>query len=66
MSYMGSVKPNYIKNFADDLMKAYQGSFNADYEHNKDMVSMYTDIRYKTIRNRVAGYITRRVQIRGE
>lgn len=63
---MGSVKPNYIKNFADDLMKIHQGVFNNDFEHNKDMVSEYTDIKYKTIRNRVAGYITRRVQIRGE
>ncbi|HPE64186.1 MAG TPA: 30S ribosomal protein S17e [Methanothrix sp.] len=63
---MGSVKPNYIKNFADDLMKTYHGSFNNDFEHNKDMVSSYTDIKNKTIRNRVAGYITRKVQIRGE
>ncbi len=66
MSYMGSVKPNYIKNFADDLMKAYQGFFNNDFEHNKEMVSQYTDIKNKTIRNRVAGYITRKVQIKGE
>lgn len=62
---MGSVKPNYIKNFAGDLMKTHQGVFNDDFEHNKDMVTEYTDIKYKTIRNRVAGYITRRVQIRG-
>ncbi len=62
---MGSVKPNYIKNFAGDLMKTHQGVFNDDFEHNKDMVSEYTDIKYKTIRNRVAGYITRKVQIRG-
>lgn len=63
---MGSVKPNYIKNFADDLMKIHQGVFNNDFEHNKDMVSEYTDIKYKSIRNRVAGYITRKVQFRGE
>jgi small subunit ribosomal protein S17e len=63
---MGSVKPNYIKNFADDLMKIHQGVFNNDFEHNKDMVTEYTDIKYKTIRNRVAGYITRKVQFRGE
>ena len=63
---MGSVKPNYIKNFADDLMKIHQGVFNNDFEHNKDMVTEYTDIKYKSIRNRVAGYITRKVQFRGE
>ncbi|HII07297.1 MAG TPA: 30S ribosomal protein S17e, partial [Methanotrichaceae archaeon] len=43
----------------------HPGVFNDDFEHNKDMVTEYTDIKYKTIRNRVAGYITRRVQIRG-
>ncbi|KUK44014.1 MAG: 30S ribosomal protein S17e [Methanothrix sp.] len=63
---MGSVKPNYIKNFAGDLMKTHQGVFNNDFEHNKDMVTEYTDIKYKSIRNRVAGYITRKVQFRGE
>ncbi|HII07833.1 MAG TPA: 30S ribosomal protein S17e, partial [Methanotrichaceae archaeon] len=47
---MGSVKPNYIKNFAGDLMKTHPGVFNDDFEHNKDMVTEYTDIKYKTIR----------------
>jgi small subunit ribosomal protein S17e len=56
---MGSVKPSYIKNFAMDLMKAYETSFNPDFEQNKLKVSEYTDIKNKTIRNRVAGYITR-------
>jgi small subunit ribosomal protein S17e len=56
---MGSVKPSYIKNFAMDLLKAYETSFSPDFEQNKLMVSEYTDIKNKTIRNRVAGYITR-------
>ena len=56
---MGSVKPSYIKNFAMDLLKTYEGSFGQDFELNKLKVSEYTDIKNKTIRNRVAGYITR-------
>jgi small subunit ribosomal protein S17e len=56
---MGSVKPSYIKNFADELMRGYESSFNQDFEQNKLKVSEYTDIKNKTIRNRVAGYITR-------
>jgi len=54
---MGSVKPNYIKNFADDLMKIHQGVFNNDFEHNKDMVSEYTDIKYKTIRKGSSAFL---------
>lgn len=56
---MGSVKPSYIKNFAMDLLRTYEGSFVPDFEHNKLKVSEYTDIKNKPIRNRIAGYITR-------
>ncbi|TRZ68241.1 MAG: 30S ribosomal protein S17e [Methanothrix sp.] len=56
---MGSVKPSYIKNFAMELLKTHEGSFSTDFEQNKALVAEYTDIEYKTIANRVAGYITR-------
>ncbi|HPW74237.1 MAG TPA: 30S ribosomal protein S17e [Methanothrix sp.] len=55
---MGSVKPSYIKNFATDLLREHESSFSADFEQNKLMVSEYTDIKNKAIRNRVAGYIS--------
>ena len=55
---MGSVKPSYIKNFAMDLLRTYESSFSPDFEQNKLKVSEYTDIKNKTIRNRVAGYIS--------
>jgi small subunit ribosomal protein S17e len=63
---MGSVKPSYIKNFAMDLLKAYESSFSPDFEQNKLIVSEYTDIKNKNIRNRVAGYISRVLRQRGE
>jgi small subunit ribosomal protein S17e len=56
---MGSVKPSYIKNFALDLLNTHQDTFGLDFEQNKLKVSEYTDIKNKTIRNRIAGYITR-------
>jgi small subunit ribosomal protein S17e len=56
---MGSVKPSYIKNFAMELMKIHEGAFGTDFEENKLKVSEFTDIKNKTIRNRVAGYVTR-------
>ncbi len=63
---MGSVKPSYIKNFAMDLLKTYEGDFSVDFDQNKLKVSEYTDIKNKTIRNRVAGYITRVLRQKGE
>jgi small subunit ribosomal protein S17e len=56
---MGCVKPSYIKNFAVELMKTYEGSFTTSFEENKVKVKEFTTIKNKTIRNRVAGYITR-------
>ncbi|MDD1742373.1 MAG: 30S ribosomal protein S17e [Methanotrichaceae archaeon] len=56
---MGCVKPSYIKNFAMELLDTHQDTFGLDFEQNKLKVSEYTDIKNKTIRNRIAGYITR-------
>ncbi|HOT07126.1 MAG: 30S ribosomal protein S17e [Methanosaeta sp. PtaB.Bin039] len=56
---MGSVKPSYIKNFAKELMRTYEGSFSLDFNENKARVGEFTNIKNKTIRNRIAGYITR-------
>jgi SSU ribosomal protein S17E len=41
------------------LLKTHEQSFSTDFEQNKLLVAEYTDIEYKTIANRVAGYITR-------
>jgi small subunit ribosomal protein S17e len=58
---MGTVKPSYIKVIAMELMKRYPDIFTGNFDENKKLVTEYTNIRSKTIRNRVAGYITRRV-----
>lgn len=58
---MGTVKPAYIKIIAMDLLKKYGGEFTNDFDENKKLVSQYTNITSKRVRNRVAGYITRRV-----
>ncbi|MHC1630938.1 MAG: 30S ribosomal protein S17e [Methanotrichaceae archaeon] len=63
---MGCVKPSYIKNFAKELLKTYNGVFTGDFEHNKDKVAEYTNIKNKGIRNRIAGYLTRHAQSKGE
>ncbi len=58
---MGTVKPSYIKVIATELMKRYPEVFTSNFDENKKLVSQLTNIRSKTIRNRVAGYITRKV-----
>ncbi|MFW9919051.1 MAG: 30S ribosomal protein S17e [Candidatus Thorarchaeota archaeon] len=59
---MGSIRPGYIKNAARILMQYYEEEFTTDFETNKRLVEQYTDIRTKTVRNRVAGYMVRLVR----
>ncbi|QSZ66452.1 30S ribosomal protein S17e [Methanofollis aquaemaris] len=54
------IKPTYIKSLAQDMMKTHAGRFSGDFEQNKQVVSEFSVIDSKCVRNRVAGYITRK------
>ena len=54
---MGRVRPTYIKRAARDLIKRYPDRFSTDYEKNHRALEELTDIKSKSLRNRVAGYI---------
>ena len=58
---MGRIRPTYIKRVAIDLVHKYPKAFNDDFENNKAMVGSLTDVSSVTMRNRIAGYITRYV-----
>jgi len=58
------IKPTYIKNLGAELMEKYPDAFGSDFEENKKLVAEYTDVESKAIRNRIAGYITRRFKIK--
>ena len=56
---MGNIRPTYIKRVAIELIKKYPDEFTNDYQHNKRKVEELTDVRTDTMRNRIAGYVTR-------
>ena len=58
---MGTVKPAYIKNVAMELLKKYSELFTNSFDENKRLVQELTNIKSKRVRNRVAGYITRKI-----
>ena len=60
---IGSIRPTYIKSISEELLRGYREIFSSDYERNKELVSEYTNIESKNIRNRVAGYITHKIDI---
>lgn len=59
---MGRIKQTYLKRVAKKLMKEYGGEFTADFENNKKKVQELTDVTSKSIRNKIAGYLTRAVK----
>ncbi len=61
---MGKVRPKMIKKLARELLEKHGDKFTLDFEHNKRMVQLLTNITSKRVRNRVAGYITHLLKIR--
>jgi small subunit ribosomal protein S17e len=43
-------------------MERYDEAFSTDFEHNKEVVAELTNVESKGVRNRIAGYITRKKQ----
>ncbi len=60
---MGSIRPRYIKNAARALLQYYPEEFTTDFETNKRLVEQHTDVKSKTVRNRIAGYVVTLVKI---
>lgn len=54
------IRPSYIKTLALQLINEKGDQFNGDFEDNKPLVTQFTNVRSKVIRNRIAGYITRK------
>jgi small subunit ribosomal protein S17e len=59
---MGNIKPTYIKRVAIELLARFPDAFTIDFAENKKKVEEHTDITSKTLRNRVAGYITKKMK----
>jgi len=55
---LGNVRPNYIKRLARQLILEAPEAFSDNFEANKEAVDKHTNIGSKTMRNRVAGYIS--------
>ena len=54
-----AIKPKYVKKTASILLERYPQAFNTDFETNKEHVTELTNVESKSVRNRIAGYITR-------
>jgi len=55
-----AIKPKYVKQLGTLLLERYPEAFNAEFETNKESVVELTNVESKSVRNRIAGYITRK------
>jgi small subunit ribosomal protein S17e len=55
-----AIKPDYVKKTGEILLERYPDAFGDDFEHNKESVTRLTNIESKGVRNRIAGYVTRK------
>ncbi|MFC5367327.1 30S ribosomal protein S17e [Salinirubrum litoreum] len=55
-----AIKPKYVKQLGTILLERYPQAFNTDFETNKESVAKLTNVESKSVRNRIAGYVTRK------
>jgi small subunit ribosomal protein S17e len=65
---LGKVRTESVKNLAKDLMNKHHDKFTTDFDTNKRLVEELAVGSTKTIRNKVAGYISRlkRIEMKEE
>lgn len=55
------IKPSYIKTLGTELMNKQRENFSGSFDENKQQLGSSAVIDSKRVRNRIAGYITRKV-----
>ncbi|ODS42768.1 MAG: 30S ribosomal protein S17e [Candidatus Altiarchaeales archaeon IMC4] len=56
---MGRIKQTSLKRVAKELLKEYDAEFSSEFETNKKAVGQFSTVQSKSVRNKIAGYITR-------
>jgi small subunit ribosomal protein S17e len=62
---VGSIRQTYIKSTVDTLIRQYPKEFGTDFNENKDKVEKLASVQTKELRNRLAGYVTRKMSSSG-
>ena len=55
------IKPSYIKSLGTELLSKQREHFSNSFDENKQQLGKSAIIGSKRVRNRVAGYITRKI-----
>ncbi len=55
------IKPSYIKTMGTELLNKQRENFSNNFDENKQQLGTSAVIESKRVRNRIAGYITRKI-----
>lgn len=55
------IKPSYIKTIGNELVAKQRTNLSNNFEENKQQLEKSAVIGSKRVRNRIAGYITRKI-----
>lgn len=55
------IKPSYIKTLGLDVLSKNRDRFSSNYDENKQALTSVASIESKRVRNRIAGFITRKI-----
>jgi len=55
------IKPSYIKSMGTELLNKQREHFSGSFDENKVQLGSSAVIESKRVRNRIAGYITRKI-----
>jgi small subunit ribosomal protein S17e len=61
---MGNIRTSFVKRISKELIEIHRGKFTTDFDENKKLVSEYSTVNTKHLRNKIAGYVTRLVRQR--
>jgi small subunit ribosomal protein S17e len=55
------IKPSYIKTMGNELLAKQRDYFSNSFDENKQQLGASAVVESKRVRNRIAGYITRKI-----
>ena len=55
------IKPSYIKTTGIELINRFGDKMTNNFDENKQVVTEVTSVSSKRVRNRIAGFITRKI-----
>jgi small subunit ribosomal protein S17e len=59
---LGRIRQTFIKRAGEDLVEKYEDRLTTDFETNKKVIDEVAEIATKRLRNRVAGYVTKKMK----